>query len=1131
MPLLNQKLVYAVVVILFYNLVAFLLLNEAFHFTYKIYAQQHVNQSVRNEYLGDTLSNKLYNYSGRSLSIPRFVQIKFKNNEDRKDKEKKNEEYLSEDYPIERCEYENGSKQGDENIFSKFYRSIKSFFGITSSSKKRCMHYEYLKHFNENISYMMENHVSIESTSVCLVGTGIDINDSLIKHFLKKRSSSGISKNDGNSINRYSDNNGYEFSYAKFNSAEKEDTPYYGINTEKCNTKNYSNCESTDLEDINNHGSYIANTIIQADLLKKKGVFKKNVDIVICKAFGEKGKNNSPLVPLIKCLEYCKMRRVKIIHISYNIYDVNDKLMEIMEELKELQIIVVVPSQQVYSKSKKQREGENHPDEHTMGYLFPSSLSDKFENVFSIGSLLHYWEGRSSSVSSNLLGMMKLLNRGNERESYYTEKNTTLFNFFYKKESIMGKGSRNMSDEYNYASSSFVNTLVTMLNINPRLTMKRIKNILKNSILKKKKLKGLCKWGGVLNLVKVFSYSLKERKKIYKLFYQELDNKKDEKKTAHNDQENFPQNRISSGEKRNNDEHYHLKRDYDKDDDYENPSTYNNDVIYDSPTIDNKGIIFVDYAKKEDPTTHEEEQKDQLKGEYYSDNELLIRNDKNSIVRNYSEHSGESSVNKGYQVRGDIQNQYYIPYLNKMKHKFRDEQVELTNVPSSSSRIISDMRGRKCKGDAACNMNEDISNSTNVSYPLDNAERGENMSSETHSNHFNVSFMQLPSYNEDELPRYNDHLQGSNHPTQRRMPTGNSVKRFKQKKHIYNTAEEEEQQQQELQLQQQLQQQQQQQQQQLQQPLLQLQQDDSLFSPPSTISPVHNLDYYENKEKGNSFYKNEMDEDTTDYDVSNDWEKNYKSRGGKNFTHFSLPSKQISKNFLEKDLIKVKEYDKPNSKIYHTNRFEQSTDNSLLYHDDVDDVYTSTAPYDMHIGEQLDKIRRRRRSLLIGEGIDNTSRDLYGFPPNGEGKKREGKKRRMDKRHRSKVQKNNLQKMGNRKNGKMKRMEGNLQKGKGKSARRSKISRYRERGKSGIRDRRGRGEQELSQRSKRWRRPSNRTIVNSRLGRRIRKESKYIPDDNIKIRYNTVNENIYKREKSSERYFPKPKQTMTPRRR
>ncbi|SBS84625.1 hypothetical protein POVCU2_0027070 [Plasmodium ovale curtisi] len=487
------------------------------HSTCKECPRKNRHQRVLLEDFNGALSERFFSYGSNNFKLPIFIQAKPKESKDIKMKDETEDEssiggsYYEEMYANETCEDEiggsNHSDRGstDGNIFGNLFMSIKRLLGIAPSDKKKeYVNCEGLQKFNENFIHMMGNNLAIESTPVCLIDTGIDVNDRLIRFFL----------NDDHLDEKYyrsdykNESNVFEFSSQNLDNGKS--VHQYGINTEMCRANNYSYCESTSLEDVNNHGSFVAKTIIQADLLKEKKNFKRSTNLVICKAFGDKDKNYSHLTPLIKCLKYCRMRQVKIIHVSYNIYEKNDELVDIMEDLKKSQIIVVTPSMQIYNGQRRQNK-----EEYYNGKIYPSSFSEHFENVFSVGSFCHE---------------KKYISKKKVREELVSEKNgefihrenSTLHYFPLRKECLQGERSISMFDNaHEYASASFVNVLITMLNINPKLSVNKIREIIKSSITKKKDLHRLSEWGGgTLNLSKVFDSVLKERKRFYNTLYQ-----------------------------------------------------------------------------------------------------------------------------------------------------------------------------------------------------------------------------------------------------------------------------------------------------------------------------------------------------------------------------------------------------------------------------------------------------------------------------------------------------------------------------------------------------------------------------------------------------------------------------------
>ncbi|SBT73860.1 conserved Plasmodium protein, unknown function [Plasmodium ovale] len=526
MLFLNERLGYVAFLTFFFNLIVLFMFNGGTHSMYREYPRKNQHQRILLEDLNGALSERFFSYGSNNFKLPIFIQAKAKGNKDIKMKdETEDESSIGGSYYEEMCANEtredetredetcedqiggcNHSDSGsaDGNIFGKLFMSIKRLLGIATPSdkKKEYVNCERLQKFNENFIHMMGNNLAIESTPVCLIDTGIDVNDRLIRFFLN-----------GDHVDEKYYRSDYKnernvFEFTSQNLDNGNSAHQYGINTEMCRANNYSYCESTNLEDVNNHGSFVAKTIIKADLLREKKNFKKSTNLVICKAFGDKDKNYSHLTPLIKCLKYCKMREVKIIHVSYNIYEKNDEFVDIMEDLKKSQIIVVTPSMRIYNEQKR-----HNKEEHYTGKIYPSSFSEHFENVFSVGSFCY----EKKCISKEKV-REELVSEKNG-EFTYREKSTLLY-FPLRKECLQGERSISMFGDA-HASASFVNMLITMLNINPKLSVKKIREIIKSSLIRKKDLHRLSDWGGgTLNVLKIFDSVLKERKRFYNTLYQ-----------------------------------------------------------------------------------------------------------------------------------------------------------------------------------------------------------------------------------------------------------------------------------------------------------------------------------------------------------------------------------------------------------------------------------------------------------------------------------------------------------------------------------------------------------------------------------------------------------------------------------
>ncbi|ANQ08538.1 Uncharacterized protein PCOAH_00031040 [Plasmodium coatneyi] len=433
-----------------------------------------MNGRVLQEGQVGSIPNVLHNYSKTNLSTPSFVQVKLKDSHDRKIR-KGGSTTPEGNYRIPNCDDTDGSS----NFFKKFYRSMKALVGITSHDTRWCLKYEKYRRFKQHLVYMVQRNLSVGKTRVCLIDTGVDQQDEVVGQFVR--------------IYRGEHNEG-------------EDTQYDGINTERCNQENYASCQSSDVDDVDMHGTFIANTVIRRDLLIKRETYKRDVELIVCKAFEDRERTNSHLVPLIKCLEHCKERGAKVIHVGYNVQGESEKLVEVMHELERAQIVVVSPSLQVYN-------GEG--GESSTQKMYPSSFADTFENVFSVGALRNSPQGGLAPISGNA---------NPTGEQLHKRENTTLFSFSYGKTFPFGRSPSSMvEDGLGYASADFVSTLVMILNVNPKLSVSRMRHILKRSMVKRSELKGLSKWGGYIDLFKVIEATLKERNELLKRFLRKMD--------------------------------------------------------------------------------------------------------------------------------------------------------------------------------------------------------------------------------------------------------------------------------------------------------------------------------------------------------------------------------------------------------------------------------------------------------------------------------------------------------------------------------------------------------------------------------------------------------------------------------
>ncbi|KJP88839.1 hypothetical protein AK88_01529 [Plasmodium fragile] len=475
-----------------------------------------------------SLPNALHNYTNKNLSTPSFVHVKQKDNHDRNIR--RGGVTPDANYHIPHCDDTDGSS----NFLKKLYRSMQALVGITSHDKILCLRYEKVRRFKQHFVHMVQSNLSVGKTRVCLIDTGVDLHDEVVGQFVRiykgEHSKGGDNRRERNGGGEYGahvevEEQSEEESFPSWAYANGGEIQYDGINTERCNEKNYARCESSDVDDVDLHGTFIANTIIRREVLIKRETYKRDVELIVCKAFGDTHRTNSHLMPLIKCLEHCKERAAKVIHVGYNVQGESEKLVEVMEELARAEIVVVSPSLQVYGgeggevgTTKEQRK-----DYSTQKIMYPSSFANMFENVFSVGALRNSPQGGLVPISGNAANAKGEKQKG---EQLHKRENTTLFSFSYGKTFPFGRSpSWMVEDGPGYASADFVNTLVMIFNVNPKLPVRRLRHILKRSIVRSSELKGLSKWGGYIELFKVIEATLKERNELCKNFLieEELD--------------------------------------------------------------------------------------------------------------------------------------------------------------------------------------------------------------------------------------------------------------------------------------------------------------------------------------------------------------------------------------------------------------------------------------------------------------------------------------------------------------------------------------------------------------------------------------------------------------------------------
>ncbi|VWU50873.1 conserved protein, unknown function [Hepatocystis sp. ex Piliocolobus tephrosceles] len=398
-------------------------------------------------------------------------------------------------------------------VFKKISGYVSRMFYSKLPNKKNDIMCEYIDTISKEMKYLLEQNLSIAVTPVCLIDSGINTNDPLIKSFLKKThmdmqhylSTKNI-ENDSNELFLVEVNKKGEVLLNK------------GINTELCNKYYDSYCVSTDLNDVDNHGTSVANVIIQSDLLKQKTKFKNSANLIICKAFGDQNKTSSQLIPLIKCFEYCQTQNAKIIHVGYNINESNKKLTEVMDELKQSGIIVVTSSE-VYNEKENQKE-VNTINKET---LYPASFSDTFENVFSIDTL-NYEEKENK-------------NNSNEENKLHT---SALNNFDLNTFSLKNNKCDNLLNaNHEYASATIVYVLTFMLNINPNLSLEKIREIFKKSIIKNESQENSLLYSQMyINLSSILNDTLENtRKLLTTISSTQLDSEQKDDETGINEQE------------------------------------------------------------------------------------------------------------------------------------------------------------------------------------------------------------------------------------------------------------------------------------------------------------------------------------------------------------------------------------------------------------------------------------------------------------------------------------------------------------------------------------------------------------------------------------------------------------------
>ncbi|SPJ08919.1 conserved Plasmodium protein, unknown function [Plasmodium sp. DRC-Itaito] len=503
----------------------FLLLKQKIFFFCHVKVRQRILEESINKDLS-SIGENLNIYENTNVSVETFLKKKEKKNlSDNNINDKINNKN------IEDRKYHATGNEKKENIFLKFFRYIKNLFPIKSSNnlKKTNINYEQVHENNEFSKYKLQNDMSIETTKVCLIGSGIDYTDDLIKNFLL---------NDKVKYN-ISDENDYPVNNKT--SCIISSYKYYSeeiiqelckINREICNKK--KNCEESNLNYENNHGMFIGNTIIQSDILINQKIFHMNRHFVVCKSFGSNTKTNikinkSTLIQnLIKCLDYCKNEGVQFIYINYNIYGANNKLIEIMKKLREHNIIIVASSEKMYDDDNDNDNDDNMKIKDKQNDIYESvqnnkkqksdsSLNKNLENVFSISSLLYTDSSKKNYICDNEINILD--ERGNKKLNI---NDTSLFYFSYNTDIYEKIESDIIDDDHDLVSASFVNTLVLMHSINLKLSLGKLRKILNKSKVKREELRHLSNRGYYLDMMNIFEDSLNERKRSYKIFYLEL---------------------------------------------------------------------------------------------------------------------------------------------------------------------------------------------------------------------------------------------------------------------------------------------------------------------------------------------------------------------------------------------------------------------------------------------------------------------------------------------------------------------------------------------------------------------------------------------------------------------------------
>ncbi|SOV21279.1 conserved Plasmodium protein, unknown function [Plasmodium sp. DRC-Itaito] len=481
--------------------------------------------------------DNLHIYQKRNVNVETFIKKKEKKNlSDNNINDKINNNNI-----IGETKYYRTTNEKKESIFLKFFRSIKNLFTLKSSNnlKKTNIKYEHIYEDNEFSKYILENNISIETTKVCLIGSGVDdTTDGLIKKFLLLNDKVNYNMNDKHD-NSLSDKINSIISSFKYYSEEIIQEPNE-IKKQICNKK--KNCKESNLNYENNHDILIGNIIIQGDIWKNEKIINMNRQFVVCKSFGintqtnKKINKSTSIQHVIKSLDYCTMEGVQFIYISYNIYEENNKLIEIMKKLREIKIIIETPSKKIKNHMNKNNNNNKNNDIYQYeripndeGQKSYSSLNLNVEKIFSIFGLLYADHNRQNEKKNYIYdNEIKILNdKGNKK---LNRKDISLFYFSYNTDIYEKVLSDIIDDDHVVVSATFFfNSLVLMHSINLNLSLEKLRRILNKSILKREELRHLSNKAYNLDFMNIFEDSAEERKRSYKIFYLELKNKENKK--------------------------------------------------------------------------------------------------------------------------------------------------------------------------------------------------------------------------------------------------------------------------------------------------------------------------------------------------------------------------------------------------------------------------------------------------------------------------------------------------------------------------------------------------------------------------------------------------------------------------